>query len=65
VGQHRRPDHRPHLPLLLTHVRTGSLAGLGHHHQDRLPPHRRVSGVCPPRLAILRKCTDRNAGQAG
>ena len=25
VDQDRRPDHRPHLPLLLTHLRTGSL----------------------------------------
>ena len=26
VDQDRRPDHRPHLPLLLTHLRTGALA---------------------------------------
>src|ERR1039457_2445764 len=26
VDQDRRPDHRPHLPLLLTHLRTGTLA---------------------------------------
>jgi hypothetical protein len=25
VDQDRRPDHRPHLPLLLTHLRTGTL----------------------------------------
>jgi hypothetical protein len=30
VDQDRRPDHRPYLPLLLTHLRTGSLAILGH-----------------------------------
>jgi transposase len=30
VDQDRRPDHRPHLPLLLTHLRTGTLA-LGRH----------------------------------
>ena len=29
VDQDRRPDHRPHLPLLLTHLRTGTLAGGG------------------------------------
>src|SRR6266536_3058425 len=28
VDQARRPDHRPHLPLLLTHLRTGTLVGL-------------------------------------
>ena len=28
MDQDRRPDHRPHLPLLLTHLRTGTLAGL-------------------------------------
>src|SRR5499427_10303641 len=28
MDQDRRPDHRPHLPLLLTHLRTGSLAGV-------------------------------------
>src|ERR1700730_8278106 len=27
VDQDRRSDHRPHLPLLLTHFRTGTLAG--------------------------------------
>src|SRR5215475_6998833 len=27
MDQDRRPDHRPHLPLLLTHLRTGTLAG--------------------------------------
>jgi hypothetical protein len=26
VDQDRRPDHRPHLPILLTHLRTGTLA---------------------------------------
>src|SRR5262249_46572532 len=26
MDQDRRPDHRPHLPLLLTHLRTGTLA---------------------------------------
>jgi hypothetical protein len=26
VDQDSRPDHRPHLPLLLTHLRTGTLA---------------------------------------
>src|ERR1022692_3374969 len=26
VDQDRRPDHRPHLQLLLTHLRTGTLA---------------------------------------
>src|ERR1039457_6616887 len=26
LDQNRRPDHRPHLPLLLTHLRTGTLA---------------------------------------
>src|SRR5215471_11656141 len=25
MDQDRRPDHRPHLPLLLTHLRTGTL----------------------------------------
>src|SRR5215470_1363930 len=25
LDQNRRPDHRPHLPLLLTHLRTGTL----------------------------------------
>jgi hypothetical protein len=25
--QDRRPDHRPHLPILLTHLRTGTLGG--------------------------------------
>src|SRR5204863_8689050 len=30
VDQDRRPDHRPHLPLLLTHLRTGTLAGAPH-----------------------------------
>ncbi len=25
VDQDRRSDHRPHLPLLLTHLRTGTL----------------------------------------
>jgi hypothetical protein len=29
VDQDRRPDHRPHLPLLLTHLRTGSLGRCG------------------------------------
>ena len=32
VDQDRRPDHRPHLPLLLTHFRTGTLAD---HHRLR------------------------------
>src|ERR1035438_7721794 len=29
VDQDRRPDHRPHLPLLLTHLRTGTLGRRG------------------------------------
>src|SRR5271165_3680604 len=28
VDQDRRSDHRPHLPLLLTHLRTGTLAAI-------------------------------------
>jgi hypothetical protein len=28
VDQDRRPDHRPHLPVLLTHLRTGTLDGV-------------------------------------
>src|SRR5208282_3938818 len=28
VDQDRRSDHRPHLPLLLTHLRTGTLGAL-------------------------------------
>ena len=31
MDQNRRPDHRPHLPLLFTHLRTGTLA-----HRQRL-----------------------------
>ena len=27
LDPHPRPDHRPHLPLLLTHLQTGSLGG--------------------------------------
>jgi hypothetical protein len=34
VDQDRRPDHRPHLPLLLTHLRTGSLATHGHRYRS-------------------------------
>src|SRR5271166_176628 len=30
VDQDRRSDHRPHLPLLLTHLRTGTLASVNH-----------------------------------
>ena len=30
VDQDRRPDHRPQLPLLLTHLKTGTLAD-GYH----------------------------------
>src|SRR6516165_8949031 len=29
VDQDRRSDHRPHLPILLTHLRTGTLATAG------------------------------------
>jgi transposase len=37
VDQDRRPDHRPHLPLLLTHLRTGTL-GTGRQTRQRLLP---------------------------
>jgi len=30
VDQDRRPDHRPRLPLLFTHLRTGTLGRHGH-----------------------------------
>ena len=30
MDQDRRPDHRPHLPLLLTHLRTGTLDEVPH-----------------------------------
>src|SRR5229473_1163551 len=34
LDQDPRPDHRPHLPLLLTHLRTGTLAGVSHGRKD-------------------------------
>src|SRR6266496_4908384 len=39
VDQDRRPDHRPDLPLLLTHLRTGTLADAAEH-RARAPWYR-------------------------
>jgi hypothetical protein len=38
VDQDRRPDHRPHLPLLLTHLRTGTLGVDRRDWDDTYPP---------------------------
>jgi transposase len=42
VDQDRRPDHRPHLPLLLAHLRTGTL--------DAYDQHGRIHGGEPEEM---------------
>jgi hypothetical protein len=46
MDQDRRPDHRPHLPLLLAHLRTGTLGERG---QGGVP----ADGVPGPGLAVV------------
>ena len=48
VDQDRRPDHRPHLPLLLTHLRTGTLGGV----DRRLDQRRRRSRASSARSSM-------------
>src|SRR5215470_7444376 len=51
MDQDRRPDHRPHLPLLLTHLWTGTLADVGRQvligRQELSPPRLGVAAVTP------------------
>jgi hypothetical protein len=59
MDQDRRPDHRPHLPLLLTHLRTGALAsgGVGTFAvQIARHPGAQVPGVCStPDVDVVRQ----------
>src|SRR5947207_7702482 len=48
MDQDRRPDHRPHLPLLLSHLRTGTLGrGGGARTSIVLGHKRRGPRLCP------------------
>jgi transposase len=67
LDQDRRPNYRPHLPLLLTHLRTGSLARDGQRPpvqlQGRLD---RRQTICAPKLASWRRpCGSRSPRAPG
>ena len=61
MDQDRRPDHRPHLPLLLTHLRTGTLGHaegsttLRFYAQFTRPADQRAAAIIPSQLDELRK----------
>jgi NADPH:quinone reductase-like Zn-dependent oxidoreductase len=59
MDQDRRLDHRPHLPILLTHLRTGALAsgGVGTFAvQIARHPGAQVPGVCStPDVDVVRQ----------
>jgi hypothetical protein len=51
VDQDRRPDHRPDLPLLFTHLRTGTLATV-----DRLSTEAAEIAANNPPTRVLLTC---------
>ena len=54
VDQDRRPDHRPHLPLLLTHLRTGTLAVARHAGCGRASKELPCPALALPGVLVLR-----------